>query len=314
MDEKISVITTVFNEEKNLKEFIDSVINQTKKPDEFVIVDGRSKDKTYELLKEYSKKYKWIKNYQKKGNIAEGRNYAIQKSTGEIIFTADSSTRFEKNWIKKIMGGFKKGGDVVFGKYFSKPKTLIEKFLISRLPNWDKINPDTFLPSNRHTAFRKKVWEKVGKFPEHIKRADDNWLHEKAHKMGFKYIFVKDAEVCWLFDRNFKSMLKLAFLDSKSEGFTSLWKKRSIYYLEILVLIGIIEALLLGFLVDFRFITYPLVIGMLICILILWPWLFRKTKDKNISFIGVFLTILLYFAHVFGVLAGIIQKRYAKKE
>ena len=141
MKEKISIISTVRNEEKNIKKFIDSIIKQTKRPDELIIVDDGSRDKTYEILNEYSKKYSWIKSYQLIGaNIAKGRNFAINKSTGDIIFTSDCSTVFEKDWIRKIINGFDKNTDVVFGTYFVIPKTLVEKFLVSRLPNWNKIN------------------------------------------------------------------------------------------------------------------------------------------------------------------------------
>ena len=53
---KSSFITTVFNEENNIEAFIDSVLNQTKSPDEIIIVDGGSTDKTLEILKSIAKK------------------------------------------------------------------------------------------------------------------------------------------------------------------------------------------------------------------------------------------------------------------
>ena len=315
MKEKISMISTVRNEEKNIKKFVNSIVGQTKRPDELIIVDGGSKDKTYEILKEYSKKYLWIKVYQLGGaNIAKGRNFAIKKSHGEIIFTSDCSTIFEKDWIKKISNGFDKKTDVVFGKYFVKPKTLIEKFLVSRLPNWDKINPNKFLPSNRHTAFRKIVWKKVGGFPEHIKRADDNWFHEKAHVFGFKYKFVQDASVEWLLDRTLKTTLRLAFLDSKTEGFSLMFIRRTVHFAEFSLLILGITFILLGIFININIFFYSILIGLIFWILIAGIGTWIKTKKFIVGLTGLFLMPLLYFAHVFGVIAGLIQRIYRRKE
>lgn len=315
MKEKISMISTVKNEEKNIIKFVNSVITQTKRPDDLIIVDGGSKDKTYEILKNYSKKYPWIKVYQLIGaNIAKGRNFAIKKSKGEIIFTSDCSTIFEKNWIKKISQGFDEKIDVVFGKYFVKPKTLVEKFLVSRLPDWNRINQNKFLPSNRHVAFKKSVWEKVGGFPEHIRRADDNWFHEKAHSFNFKYKFIKEATVEWLLDRTLKTTLRLAFLDSKTEGFTFMFIRRKIHFAELSLLMVGVALILLGVFVNIDILIYSILIGLIFWILIAGIGTWIKTKNIGVGFAGLILMPLLYLAHVFGVIVGIMQRIYRRKE
>ena len=50
---KVSLITTILNEEKNIESFLHSIEEQTVLPDEVIIVDGGSKDKTLERIKEY---------------------------------------------------------------------------------------------------------------------------------------------------------------------------------------------------------------------------------------------------------------------
>ena len=110
---KETLISTVLNEEKNIEYFINSIINQTKKPKEFIIVDGGSEDKTFDILKKIAKKNKWIKLYQIRGlNISEGRNYAIKKAKGEIIITCDAGGKFKKDWLEKMLQGF--NGEVGF--------------------------------------------------------------------------------------------------------------------------------------------------------------------------------------------------------
>ncbi len=312
---KISMICTTLNEEKNTGKFVDSIINQTKKPDEFIIIDGGSKDKTFEILKGYERKIPWIKVYQIKGsNISQGRNFAIKKSVGDVIFTSDCSTIFEKEWIEKILVGFSSGADVVLGKYFVKPKSLLDMYLISRLPNWNKIRLDKFLPSNRHVAYKRVVWEKVGGYPENFKRADDNWFHSKAHKLGFKYYLAEKASVQWLLERNLRNMLRLSFLDSKTEGFSGLFLKRRIYFAEIFVLILLILSVILGIIINIKIFYLFLVLFFLI---FLYEGFFKtliKIKRIDAAFLGIFLGILLYFAHVSGLILGIIQRIYRKKE
>lgn len=55
---RVSLIFTVLNEEKSVKNLLDSLLKQTRKPDEIVVVDGGSKDRTVEILKQYRKSFR----------------------------------------------------------------------------------------------------------------------------------------------------------------------------------------------------------------------------------------------------------------
>ena len=66
MKPKISVLTTVHNSEKYLTETIDSVLNQTFKDFEYIIVNDGSTDKTEEIIKNFMKKDKRIIYLNKK--------------------------------------------------------------------------------------------------------------------------------------------------------------------------------------------------------------------------------------------------------
>ena len=54
----ISLCITVFNEEKYITALLESIVSQTKQPDEVIIVDGGSTDKTVALIKPYQSKIK----------------------------------------------------------------------------------------------------------------------------------------------------------------------------------------------------------------------------------------------------------------
>ena len=77
---KVSFITTILNEEKTIISLLTSLTKQTQKPNEVIIVDGGSKDKTIVKIKAFQKKHPQIKirlSFKKGTNRSQGRNLAI---------------------------------------------------------------------------------------------------------------------------------------------------------------------------------------------------------------------------------------------
>ena len=78
---KISVIIPILNEEKSLKQLLDSLLKQTLKPDEIIICDGGSSDKSIFIIDSYNKKNKTIKLVNKESTCrGSGRNLSIKDS------------------------------------------------------------------------------------------------------------------------------------------------------------------------------------------------------------------------------------------
>jgi glycosyltransferase involved in cell wall biosynthesis len=200
---KISVIATVFNEEENITKFLDSLVSQTVKPSEIIIVDGRSADHTVEKIKAFqqkSKAGKQIRLYIQKGNRSVGRNFAIEHANNTIIAVTDAGGYADRNWLKLITAPFKSQRvKVVSGYYKSLAKDPFEKsvtpyFLVME----DRISPDMeFLPSSRSVAFRKNVWEKVGGYPEKYSHNEDLVFDWEIKALGYKFHFVPEAIVYW---------------------------------------------------------------------------------------------------------------------
>src|SRR3989344_3250098 len=212
---KFSLIVTTFNEEKNVGELIDSISIQSRIPDEIVIVDGESKDGTISIIKEkillYRKKLN-IKLIKKKGNRSVGRNEAIKNSTGDIILSTDAGCILDKNWVENITQPFKtEKTDVVSGYYKGVSKNVFQKSLIPYvLVMEDKITNE-FLPATRSMAFKKSVWEKVGRFNESLSHNEDYAFALKIKKSKYLIKFKKDALVFWMPRKNLKDAFIMFF-------------------------------------------------------------------------------------------------------
>ena len=94
----ISIIIPVFNRENTISRAIDSVLNQTYKSLEIIVVDDGSTDKTAEILKSYSNNIKVI--HQKNSGVSVARNNGIKNSIGEWIALLDSDDEWLPNKLK----------------------------------------------------------------------------------------------------------------------------------------------------------------------------------------------------------------------
>lgn len=105
----ISVIVPVYNVEKYLKECVDSLINQTYKNIEIILVDDGSTDGSSLICDEIAKKDDRIQVYHKKnGGLSDARNYGIEKAAGSYICFVDSDDYVEKDYINSMFQNIKK--------------------------------------------------------------------------------------------------------------------------------------------------------------------------------------------------------------
>ncbi len=88
---KISVIVPVYNTEKYLAKCLDSILNQSLKDLEVLVINDGSKDKSQSIIEAYQAKDERIKSYEKpNGGLSDARNYALDKAKGEYIAFVDS--------------------------------------------------------------------------------------------------------------------------------------------------------------------------------------------------------------------------------
>lgn len=101
--EKVSIIVPVYNNELYLEKCLDSIINQTYKNIEIILINDGSTDNSLNILRKYEKKDKRIIIIDKKNEgVSIARNAGIKKSTGEYITFVDSDDYIDLNFIEEL--------------------------------------------------------------------------------------------------------------------------------------------------------------------------------------------------------------------
>jgi glycosyltransferase involved in cell wall biosynthesis len=226
---KVSVICTLKDEERLIREFLDSLLSQSKRPDEIIIVDGGSSDRTVAIIRSYIRKGAQIRLIvQKNANIAKGRNIAVRNARWEIIASTDGGCRLSRNWLRNLVRPFEKGNvDVVSGVYAPWYENQFEE-IASHMVFADikKLNQDKFLPSGRSIAFTKEAWSVAGGYPEWLDTAEDTFFDLKLREHGMKFLLAQDAIVYWRVRRNGREIFDQFYRYATGDGRAFLFPNR----------------------------------------------------------------------------------------
>lgn len=100
---KYSFIVPVYNTEKYLKKCLDSLVNQTYKDFEIIVVNDGSTDKSSSIISKYQKKYKNIIVIDKENEgLSMARNRGVQKSSGKYIIFVDSDDYVSNKLLEEV--------------------------------------------------------------------------------------------------------------------------------------------------------------------------------------------------------------------
>ena len=118
MKNDVSIIVPIYNAEKYIKKCVDSLVNQTKKELEIILINDGSTDNTLKILKEY--KDKRIKLFSNKNQgIGKTRNFGISKATSEYIMFCDSDDYYEPNMCELMFNEAEKNDlDIVICDFY----------------------------------------------------------------------------------------------------------------------------------------------------------------------------------------------------
>ncbi|MBW2991729.1 glycosyltransferase [Candidatus Woesearchaeota archaeon] len=223
MNPLVSVIIPTYNREKLLAEAIESVIKQSYKNFEIIVVDDSSVDNTKKVVDRYKGRLRCYRTEKNSGNCgATARNIGIRNSKGEYIVIVDDDDQIDKDLIEKQIRFIKRypSFKVVAanltrienkGKITDEIKNrfLREERRWQKLSNeeyyWDEFDNRGILMLHSGALVKKEVYEKAGLFDEDLKYWVDTDMILRT-KLFYKIGLVLDSFYYWrIHDKNYSA-------------------------------------------------------------------------------------------------------------
>jgi GT2 family glycosyltransferase len=224
--ERISLVTTVRNEQATIADLIASIGAQSRAPDEWVVVDGGSTDRTTEALA----RVPGCRLLVAPGNIAHGRNVAIAHTTGGCVVTTDAGCRPRPDFVERIVAPLQRGvADLAAGRTRPRIRTPLQAAQWTVMDQFALDGAWWRRPalSARALAFRPEVWRDRA-YPEALDFGEDAWLIEEWRRRGWRLAIVPDAEVEWYLPDTWRAFVRQGFRYMRADGHARMGRRRHV--------------------------------------------------------------------------------------
>ncbi|MHB1246458.1 MAG: sulfatase-like hydrolase/transferase [Sulfuriferula sp.] len=276
---KFTLIATVRNEADTIREFVESLLAQSRPPDEILIVDGDSTDGTREILETYAKN-NVLRVISQPCNIAEGRNLGIAAATGTHLAVTDAGCKLTTDWLAEIARCFDSDSqpDVVAGNFRFETQTPFEEAVVLATfqPKRDQTETARYFPSSRSVAFTKSAWQKAGGYPEWLYAAEDTLFNIRMRQIGLQFVFCRNAIVRWRPRETWRALAKQRVNFARGNARVGIG---STGYLINLQTHGLILLSILGSIWFVPMLAVALLIGARHFFRNLWPQACKTTED-----------------------------------
>ena len=199
---KVSVIVPVRDEEQSIRELLDSLLQQTRPPDEIVITDGGSVDATPQIIEEYIRKGAPVRLIRAGAALpGRGRNLGAAQASCEWLGFTDAGIRLAKDWLETLVARAEADDsiDVVYGSWQPVTDTFFKQCAaIAYVPPPSLHDGVLVRPrSIASTLLRREAWRAVNGFPEHLRSAEDLVFMDRVENAGYRSVFEPRAQVHW---------------------------------------------------------------------------------------------------------------------
>lgn len=327
----VSFIIVAYNEQDTLTKLFDDIKKQDYPHNliEVILVDGMSTDNTRQIMtnfKEDSSNFNRIviKENEKK-TLPCGWNVALKESKGDLIIRVDAHSTIPSDFItknveciksgEKICGGFRPN---IIDDETSWKRTLLlaeTSMFGSSIAPYRRNIGNTYVKSVFHGAYSKEVFDNVGLYNELLARTEDNEMHYRMRRAGYKICFNPEI-VSYQHTRNtLKKMLRQKYLNGYWIGLTmgECPQCFSVYhFIPLLFVLSIIGTSLLT------------IVGFSVLAIMMWSMYFivnllvsiLTIKNEGFTWSNLLLPVLFFLLHVsygLGSLIGIIKMPFWKK-
>ena len=202
-DLRISLVIPVRNEEESLARLVSSIRAQTRQPDEVVLVDGGSTDRTVELARELAagdRRFRVVEAGE--ASPGRGRNVGAGEARHPWLAFTDAGIGLDPEWLERLVEQVAEDPqtDVVYGNYDPVTETFFERcaavaYVAPRRPHGEggALVRGHFIASS---LMRREVWRRAGGFPD-MRAAEDLIFMERVEAGGARTRWAPRANVRW---------------------------------------------------------------------------------------------------------------------
>jgi len=248
---KVSIVVPVRDEERSIRELLDSLLAQTRPPDEIVITDGGSVDATPQIIEEYIRNGAPVRLIRAGAALpGRGRNLGAAQASHEWIAFTDAGIRLANNWLEILIARAEADDsiDVVYGSWSPVTNTFFKQCAaIAYVPPPSSRNGTITRPRFiASTLLRREAWQKVKGFPEDLRSAEDLLFMDRVENAGYRFVFEPRAQVQWDLRPTLWSTFKRFVVYSRNNIRAGLFRQ---WQSAILMRYGILAALALATLI-----------------------------------------------------------------
>ncbi|MDW8331292.1 MAG: glycosyltransferase [Cyclobacteriaceae bacterium] len=187
----VSVVVPVRNEEKNLSAILNDLLRQTLKPQEIIVADDHSTDRSVLIARQFQATYPQIKLVSLPHHSAGKKaalQRAIEQSSGELIVTTDADCTMQEQWLENLTQHFHHpsikmvAGPVLFsGQGFFSQLLNVEQLVLQSVASASFYAGYPLFCSGANLAFRKQTFQEVSGYEGnvHVASGDDVFLMKK---------------------------------------------------------------------------------------------------------------------------------------
>lgn len=327
----VTFIIVAYNAEEVIESCLASLKKQNylRKEIEVILVDSASTDNTKKIMQQFKKKFEEKYNRilvldNPKKTLPCGWNVALKEAKGEAIVRVDAHTIFQEDFIEKNAKEIEKGENIVGGQCISitKNDTNWEKVLLSAeesifgcgIADFRRKKERKYVSTLAFAMYRKKVFDTVGLYNEKLARTEDNEMHYRMKKAGYRFLLSPDIVTYRYARSTLRDMIKQKYSNGKWIGITLKYcpKCFSIYhFVPLLFVLAILTSIILTiFNAPYFFIVLMAAYGVFnLCNIGILAY------NKQFTLLHILIPMilfLLHFSYGIGTLVGIFKGIFSK--
>ena len=293
-------------------------------------MDSNSQDKTKSLMLDFKEKYEHDYHVVKvldnpKRILPCGWNVALGQATGEAVVRVDAHTVFPKYFISNNVKELEAGEDIVGGccESITRDNTPWQRTLLvaessafgAGVADFRRKRGRQYVKSLAFAMYRKKVFDEVGTYNEKLARTEDNEIHYRMKRAGYKFLLSESITTQRYARGTLLGLIKQKFENGKWVGITMKYSPRCFspyHFAPICFVLAIIAGIILAvFNMPIPLIALGIAYGLFNLVSLIEA--FRKNKFDIRYFFLPFILLVLHISYGVGTFIGFFKGLFMKK-